>query len=128
MKKLTNQDYAQALYDVTQEIPETMVSAAVKEFAHLLVRRGKAGSVDDIIHRFIAISEKKEGIMHVDVTTVHGLTEEMRGELCRIVGGKIDILEKKDPAILGGIVVKTHDLILDGSLRTQLMRLKQSIM
>jgi hypothetical protein len=51
MKKLTNQDYAQALYDVTQEIPDTIVSAAVKEFAHLLVRRGKAGSVDDIIHR-----------------------------------------------------------------------------
>lgn len=127
MKKLTNQDYAQALFEATKGMSASELQKVVREFANLLVRRRKVGALDDIIKRFNRIAEKDEGVVNVEVTTAHDLTEELRGQIVKAFGGKVKITEEKDPSILGGIVVKTADVILDGSLRAQLTKLKQSI-
>jgi F-type H+-transporting ATPase subunit delta len=45
----------------------------------------------------------------------------------KILGSNIVMKEKIDPEVLGGIIIKTQDTILDGSVKTQLLKLKQAL-
>ncbi|RPH86577.1 MAG: hypothetical protein EHM75_07620 [Desulfobacteraceae bacterium] len=47
--------------------------------------------------------------------------------LKQVVKKEVLVTVKEDPAIIGGIVAQVGDLLLDGSLQTQLKRLKESL-
>jgi F-type H+-transporting ATPase subunit delta len=44
-----------------------------------------------------------------------------------LTGKKVKLTTSVDPSIIGGIIAKVGDLVLDGSIKTQLAGLKDSI-
>ncbi len=72
------------------------------------------------------------GIEHAQVTTPFPVDESERGvlaaRLAGILGKKKVVLEVKvDPAILGGMVARIGDKVIDGSSRTKLQNLKRNL-
>jgi len=55
------------------------------------------------------------------------LQVKVRATLEKLTGKKVELTTSVDPSIIGGIIAKVGDLELDGSIRTQLASLKDSI-
>ena len=53
--------------------------------------------------------------------------EKIKAALSKQTGKKVAIKTTVDPSLIGGVVTKLGDLVLDGSVRTQLISLKESL-
>jgi F-type H+-transporting ATPase subunit delta len=53
--------------------------------------------------------------------------EKIRAALSKKTGKEVRMETRVDPALIGGLVTKIGDLVLDGSVRTQLISLKESL-
>jgi F-type H+-transporting ATPase subunit delta len=66
--------------------------------------------------------------MHANVTVAKAVTEaeenSIAAELSRVMGKTVIPHMIVNPAILGGVVVKMGDTVMDGSVRRRLARLK----
>lgn len=127
MKKISNKDYASALYELTKDLKGEKLRAAVTSFAKMLFRNGSAKRVDNIIAEFVRYSKKQEGVVGIEITSAKPLTTKAITEIKKFFGNKVEETQKIDKELLGGIKVRTDDLIFDGSIRKQLELLKQSI-
>lgn len=76
--------------------------------------------------------DRREGVHEARITSPHPLEPALRDRfalaLGRLAGGRVRLLEKVDPALLGGVVVEMSGTIFDGSLRTSLGRLKNALL
>jgi F-type H+-transporting ATPase subunit delta len=127
MKKNSSHEYAAALFEVASQVPQSQQAEVATAFTALLIRNHVIHHADQIIADFIKLSKEHDGTSPVEVTTTQMLSEELKGTLKKVFGSNIEVIEKVDPHILGGIIIKTHDVVLDGSIKTQIERLKTSM-
>lgn len=127
MAKNTPKQYAIALHQTVQGLQGKKLDEALKEFVKLLAHDHKLKQAETIIAEFVKYSKKVEGINEIEITTVGDLDEKTINKIKQSFGDKVEATIKVDPSILGGIKIKTEDRILDASLKTQLLKLKESI-
>lgn len=81
--------------------------------------------------QFRTLLDEAQGRLNVRVTLAHEpderAEEEITAELSRILGRTVIPHIELDPAILGGIVVRYGDRILDASLRRRLLNLRERL-
>jgi F-type H+-transporting ATPase subunit delta len=53
--------------------------------------------------------------------------ERIRDVLSKRTGKDIVLEVKQDPSLIGGLVTQIGDLVLDGSIRTQLLNMRESL-
>ena len=53
--------------------------------------------------------------------------QQLTTKLERISGKKVQLTQRQDPALLGGVVAKVGDVVYDGSVRSQLRKLRDSM-
>ena len=99
--------------------------------AYLLVKRGGfcwAGEIDD---EFQCLSDSYRGIEQAEVITAIPLDKEdeqrLTERLGTVVGKKVVIKPKLDASIIGGIIARIGDKLIDGSTRSRLLALKSEI-
>ena len=125
--KTSNSQYARALYEVTNELDGADLSIAISNFVKVLSSDHKLRQADAIIKEFESISKKEQGIISIEITSARKLDESVVNKVKNVFGDKVEAVTSVDKSLMGGISVKTEDKILDGSIRTQLQNLKQSI-
>jgi len=125
--KNSNKQYAQALYLAIQGLKGEKLSKTLKQFAGLLALDHKLSQADQIISEFVKFSKKQEGIIEMEVESARRVDIKILEKIEKIFGGEIEVTEKINPDILGGLIIKTEDRILDFSLKTQLLNLKQNL-
>jgi F-type H+-transporting ATPase subunit delta len=100
-------------------------------FLDLLVERQRAGILPDIAHEMQVMVDLEQNISHGSVVSAialdKALQEKIQVTLEKITGNKVILEAQVDPSIIGGIIAKVGDLVVDGSIRTQLNGLKESI-
>lgn len=127
MAKNTPKQYAIALHKITAGLSGKNLDEALKQFVILLAKDQKLKQADNIIAEFIRYSKKEEGINEIEITTTGNLDEKTIENIKKSFGEKVEAVIKIDKTILGGIKIRTEDRILDASLKTQLLKLKESI-
>jgi ATP synthase F1 delta subunit len=80
--------------------------------------------INDIAHELFTQS----GHLIVDVTSARQLSNQTREELVRMLqqatnAKRVEIAEKTNPELLGGLIARTPDAIIDASVRTKLKQL-----
>lgn len=97
-------------------------------FLQTLVRKRRQMLIPQIAAEYDNLLDIHEGRVHANVTVARETTavEESRiGEqLSRVVGKKVVPHMIVNSAILGGVIVKMGDTVMDGSVRRRLARLK----
>ncbi len=100
-------------------------------FLLLMFDKGRIGLVDAVNEVFQELADEEKGIARADVSTASDLSAEImdriREGLSRLTGKQVLVTVRKDPALIGGVVTRIGDLVLDGSVRTQLANLKESL-
>lgn len=97
-------------------------------FLEAVVQRGRQGLVRDIAREYEQLVDVHLGRVHAGVTTAHQVDAEMAeaiaAALAKMVGKEVLPHFRTDPKLLGGLVVRIGDRVLDGSLRRRLLRLR----
>jgi F-type H+-transporting ATPase subunit delta len=122
--------------DIRQKVMAGMVASMGVEkimanFLNLLVEKKRAGILSEIAEEYQAMVDNEKNVSHGSVVSAIELSEalqvKVRATLEKLTGKKVELTTSVDPSIIGGIIAKVGDLELDGSIRTQLASLKDSI-
>ena len=107
------------------------VSPHAMNLVRLLDQRGKALLAREIQIAFQSMVDERRGIAHAVVTTAVPLADDERAaiaaKLSSLTGKQVDVTSVVDQSILGGIVARIGDQLVDGSTRSRLAALKRSL-
>jgi F-type H+-transporting ATPase subunit delta len=100
-------------------------------FLQLLVHNRRQMLIPQIAREYMSLLDEVEGRVHAEVTVAHapGADEEraLAAQLSRAIGKTVVPHLTVDPSILGGIVVRYGDTLMDGSVRRRLATLRQRL-
>jgi F-type H+-transporting ATPase subunit delta len=100
-------------------------------FLNLLVERKRIDVLREVAAQVRGMLDREKNISHGWVTSAiefdNALLEKIQAKLEDITGNKVILATQVDPSIIGGMIARVGDLVLDGSIRTQLNGLKESI-
>lgn len=107
--------------------PETFI-----RFLGAVVKRGRQGIVGAINREYHALLDQKLNRVHAGVivarTPDKRLLDAIQRRLSAAVGKEVIPHVREDPRILGGIVVRIGDRVMDGSLRRKLGQLRKQML
>jgi F-type H+-transporting ATPase subunit delta len=117
---------------VMEDIAQTAgADALLNAFLHLLVEKKRTAVLPELAHQMQEMLDLENNICHAQVTSAleldSSLLAKIQAKLEELTGNTVLLETRVDPSIIGGIVAKVGDLVLDGSIRTQLHGLKESI-
>jgi len=96
-------------------------------FVDLLLRKQRLRELREVARHFEALVERARGIAHAQVVSAVPLTvkelERLTAELERTTMKTLRITTEVDASLLGGVVVRIGDRVMDRSVRTLLQRL-----
>lgn len=97
----------------------------------LLAGRGRLALLPQITERFQDLLDEHQGIAHARVVTAVAMSDDERQALARrlseLTGKQIVLHTREEPDILGGLVARIGDRLIDGSTRTKLVALKRQL-
>jgi F-type H+-transporting ATPase subunit delta len=100
-------------------------------FLRLLVDRRRLGELPDIARSYRDLVDAQVGRVRGTVTSAQPLPpddlERVRKALAETTRKSLVLEPRTDPAILGGLVAQVGPTVWDGSLRTQLERLRKEL-
>ncbi len=121
-----------AKHDVLKQVFADKVQPFVFNFLLLMTERKREAVLPEIIRDYKRFLNEKNGIIEAHVTTARALSVEEQESLARQLGKKLNsqvVLEKTiDPGIMGGVIVRVGDKLIDGSVGRQLKRLEMALM
>lgn len=128
MRKPSVKQYAELLYELVNDAKKAGVPGRIEQFLKLLVRSRALAQLPRIIQAFETLSDERAGIARVKVTSARKLPSTIHALLLKSIGAKKLALEAcEDPAVIGGIKIEIEDLIIDGTIATQLSKLKHAL-
>ncbi len=99
-------------------------------FLNLLLDKNRIGAMEAITDHYLRLVDEVSDIARAVIITARPLKEEALGRIEKSLEGltskKIKSEVREDRGLIGGIVVKIGDLVLDGSVKAQLERLQES--
>jgi F-type H+-transporting ATPase subunit delta len=103
----------------------------VRNFVRLVIEKGRAGEIREIAAEFDTLVAAEEGILDVELTTAHELSDadfdRIRTDIEQKSGRKVQASRTVDPDLIGGIVLQAGSMRLDASVRGRLERLRQQL-
>jgi F-type H+-transporting ATPase subunit delta len=113
-------------------LPRVTPSSDVQKFLLLLLERRRLAAVPDIARAYREMADEKMGRVRAQVTSAQPLgaaeLERVRASLAKRTGKQVIVEAAVDPALIGGVVARVGDLVLDGSVRTQLGTLRDKLL
>jgi F-type H+-transporting ATPase subunit delta len=107
------------------------LSAVMKSFLILLFEKGRFTYLSSINDFYQKLADELKGISRASLVSATDLSsetvEKIRSTLSEKTGKDIILDVEKDPGLIGGIVTRIGDLVLDGSIKTQLLNMRESL-
>ena len=108
-----------------------LVGRQVLNLIGLMLRRGRIEELPRLSAEFRRLDDERRGITHATATGATALTtDEVRAltqRLEQLTGGRVELDVQVDPSLLGGVVVRVGDRLIDGSVRSRLERLRNQL-
>jgi F-type H+-transporting ATPase subunit delta len=109
-------------------------SPVIRNFLHILADRDRLGEVPSIAAWLRELVNRQRGITIADVTSAVALDVDMQRLVADRLAAylnrdpkKISIRTRVDPALIGGVVARVGDRLIDDSVRGRLERLRRAL-
>jgi F-type H+-transporting ATPase subunit delta len=131
MRNIKPKKYAISLYETLYEAEKGKVPELIKSFIALLIRNQDLHKADKIIKAFTTYADIKEKRVEVTLYSAHhlhaGLKELVIEQLKKSLNKDITVQEAVDPSLIGGLILKYDDVVVDGSIKKRIELLAQSL-
>jgi F-type H+-transporting ATPase subunit delta len=101
-------------------------------FLQVVIDKRRQGILADISEQYFGLLDESQGRMHVQVTVAREATAELQRDiaerLSEIFSKEVTPHISVDRRILGGIIVRHKDKVIDGSLRRRLLAMRRRLL
>lgn len=137
-EKILEQAIMNPLYDaggrknvLTSIIDKLALSRVMRSFLTLLFDKGRFVYLSSINDFYQKLADELKGIARASLVSATELSsetvEKIRATLSKQTGKDIILEVEQDPSLIGGVVTRIGDLVLDGSIKTQLLNMRESL-
>lgn len=107
------------------------LSDVMRSFLLFVFDKGRIGYIHNICEFYQRLADELQGIVQADLLSATELAPEaidkIRQALSDMTGKQVALNVRQDTGLIGGIVTKIGDLVLDGSVKTQLLNMRESL-
>ena len=104
-------------------------SELTSSFVKIVASKGREDLLKSIAQSYIDLVKADRNVLVAEVTTASNITADTKAKVLEIVSqlqsGEIELVEKIDPAIIGGFVLKVGDRMIDASVKSKFRKLRQ---
>ncbi|MCK5164718.1 MAG: F0F1 ATP synthase subunit delta [Desulfobacula sp.] len=108
----------------------TDLSAIMKSFLILLFDKGRISFLRQIASYYKDLADELKGVVKASIVSAAELSsdavDKIKESLSKKTGKTIVLNVEQDPSLIGGVVTKIGDLVMDGSVKTQLMNMRET--
>lgn len=105
-------------------------SPTLVNFLKVISRKGRFECIGAIVHEVRRLYNEEIGIVEAQVTAASELEESVQQQiaekLATILGKKVNLSLSVDPSMLGGLKIRVGDKVFDGSVQSQLERVRRT--
>ncbi len=109
----------------------TEMTPIMKSFINLLIEKGRVGNLIEVSGYFKKLVDENANLARAELSAAVALDEQTIGDIARslekMTGKKVVVEFRQDPGLIGGVVARIGDLVLDGSIRSQLKGIKETL-
>jgi F-type H+-transporting ATPase subunit delta len=116
-------------------VERTLIASAsplTAGFLRLLLAKNQLGELPGIARAFKKLVDERSGKVDVDVTVARQLgaqeLELVRQRISTAIQKEAVIRQKVDDSILGGIIIRVGDKLIDGSVKAQLQAIETKLL
>lgn len=106
------------------------LSKVMISFLMLLFEKGRISFISNINDYYQKLADELKGIVRANLISATELSSEaiakIQTSLSKKTGKEIVLEVEQDPGLIGGIVTRIGDLVLDGSIKTQLLNMRET--
>lgn len=110
--------------DVVEEIFGEMVSKEMLNFLFITIDKRREKNIINIVDEFNKLFKDYRGIVDIEAVTAVPMNEEASERLKTVLRNKlekkINLSNRVDPSIIGGVMLNMDEKIIDSTLKTQL--------
>jgi F-type H+-transporting ATPase subunit delta len=125
--RLTSTDKANTFVEVCGD----KLDAQVTNFIHVLAENSRLVLLPEIAELFALYKAEQEKSVDVDVTSAFALNDEQQDKLAKVLsarlGREVRLHAAEDASLIGGVVIRAGDLVIDGSVRGKLAQLAYAL-
>lgn len=107
------------------------LSASVRNFLSLVAANKRLMALPAIAELYETLKAQAENTADVTVTSAFAMSDTQEDALAKQLaaklGARINILTEVDPALIGGVIIRTGDLVIDASVRGKLAKLTATL-
>ena len=105
--------------------------AQVRNFLNIISENNRMELLPEIADMFELYKAEQEKSVDVDVTSAFALNDEQQDKLAKVLsarlGREVRLHAAEDASLIGGVVIRAGDLVIDGSVRGKLAKLAEAL-
>ena len=105
--------------------------AQVRNFLNIVSENNRMELLPEIADMFELYKAEQEQSVDVDVTSAFALSDEQQDKLAKVLsarlGREVRLHAAEDASLIGGVVIRAGDLVIDGSVRGKLAKLAEAL-
>ena len=129
--KYSSKQYAQALFEALQGSSPSDSEKVLDNFVKILAENNDIKLFERISEEFHQLDLAQKGIKLAQVTSAKpissGNEKEIVATLNTLLKSKVELKKSVDENLVGGVVIKVDDLLIDASVKNSLTQLKQDL-
>ncbi len=119
--------YAKVLYELTKGKEGSDLEKSVEEFVKFLIEERVLSKKEYLMKAFKEYAKLQQGIQKIVITSARELSDKMVNEIAGFFGKKVEVETTIDKSLIGGVVVRSGDSIIDASVKSQLEQLQRQL-
>jgi F-type H+-transporting ATPase subunit delta len=107
------------------------LGASRQRFLHVLAENRRLGLAPHILTQFAQLKSQRERSVNVEMVSAFEIPDAVRERITQALAKRLDrevvVSTSTDSSLLGGVLIRAGDLVIDGSVRGRLNKLAEAL-
>ncbi|WMY95002.1 MAG: F0F1 ATP synthase subunit delta [Arsenophonus sp.] len=132
INKLINSTIAhKKIATILISICDSILNKYIRNLIYIMAENNRLGVLPEVLKQFILLRNFLDRKINVDITSAYELNEKQKTKISKIIKNKFSCQANLnyifDEYLIGGLIIKIGDLVIDGSVRNRIERLNNAL-